>query len=330
LNAAYQLAGIALARGQYDAAQSHAETACRMAEEAGDDWFLAYCLNELGRAARAQGDYTLARRHFQSSYALREAMADPEGMALAMVNLGDVALRQEQVEQAGRFFERSVAIYHEIYDRGGLATAYHGLGRTAMYQGDYETAQQHLREALEISAEIGFTTLLLAVLASAGEFLLRTGRAGPGLRLLATVQAHPAADHGIKMALRQQWRHYQETLSAVQIEAAKAAGMNDLQEAVALALAELAAPLPVDALSLAPTAPDPGGPPAHPLVEPLTERELEVVRLLAQGLTNRQIAEELSVVVGTVKAHTNRIYGKLDVANRVQAARRARELGLLR
>ena len=63
--------------------------------------------------------------------------------------------------------------------------------------------------------------------------------------------------------------------------------------------------------------------------EPLTERELEVVRLIAAGLTNREIAEELVVVLGTVKAHINSIYRKLDVSNRVQAVSRARELNLL-
>ena len=65
------------------------------------------------------------------------------------------------------------------------------------------------------------------------------------------------------------------------------------------------------------------------LVEPLSERELEVLRLLAQGLTNREIAEELTVTVGTAKTHLNHIYGKLDVHSRIQAVTKAKELGLL-
>ena len=67
----------------------------------------------------------------------------------------------------------------------------------------------------------------------------------------------------------------------------------------------------------------------RPPSEPLTERELEVVRLIAAGLRNREIAEELVVVLGTVKAHINSIYRKLGVSNRVQAVSRARELNLL-
>jgi ATP/maltotriose-dependent transcriptional regulator MalT len=65
------------------------------------------------------------------------------------------------------------------------------------------------------------------------------------------------------------------------------------------------------------------------LLDPLTDRELEVLALMTQGLTNRQIAEELVVVLGTVKAHSHSIYSKLGVNNRVQAIKRAEELDLL-
>jgi LuxR family maltose regulon positive regulatory protein len=75
--------------------------------------------------------------------------------------------------------------------------------------------------------------------------------------------------------------------------------------------------------------PQAASPAAQALVEPLTERELEVLRLIAGGLSNREIARELVVAVSTVKTHINHIYGKLDVKNRTQAVARARTLGLL-
>jgi LuxR family maltose regulon positive regulatory protein len=65
------------------------------------------------------------------------------------------------------------------------------------------------------------------------------------------------------------------------------------------------------------------------LREPLSERELEVLVLLAVGKSNREIASELFVALSTVKTHIKNIYGKLDVRNRTQAVSRARELGLL-
>lgn len=66
-----------------------------------------------------------------------------------------------------------------------------------------------------------------------------------------------------------------------------------------------------------------------PMVEPLTEREREVFELLATGRTNREIAADLFVTVGTIKAHTSNIYAKLQARNRAEALARARELGLL-
>ena len=68
---------------------------------------------------------------------------------------------------------------------------------------------------------------------------------------------------------------------------------------------------------------------AQSLLEPLSERELEVLRLLATGLSNSEIAQRLVVTVHTVKWHTKNLYGKLDATNRAQAIVRARSLGLI-
>lgn len=73
--------------------------------------------------------------------------------------------------------------------------------------------------------------------------------------------------------------------------------------------------------------------PPHPhiptLIEPLSERELEVLHLIATGMSNREIAQALIIAEGTVKKHTNNIFGKLGVRSRTQAVARATELNLL-
>jgi len=68
---------------------------------------------------------------------------------------------------------------------------------------------------------------------------------------------------------------------------------------------------------------------AQSLIEPLSQRELEVLLLIAQGLSNREISERLFLALDTVKGHNRRIYGKLQVQSRTEAIARARELGLL-
>ena len=75
--------------------------------------------------------------------------------------------------------------------------------------------------------------------------------------------------------------------------------------------------------------PRPGGAIVPGLIEPLSPRELEVLRLLATGRPNRAIAKELVVTLDTVKRHVSHLFNKLGVANRTQAVARARELGLL-
>lgn len=74
--------------------------------------------------------------------------------------------------------------------------------------------------------------------------------------------------------------------------------------------------------------PQPQGQP-NGLIDPLSERELEVLGLMAAGRSNPEIADELIIAIGTVKAHSSSIYRKLDVRGRTQAVIRARELGLL-
>jgi LuxR family transcriptional regulator, maltose regulon positive regulatory protein len=66
-----------------------------------------------------------------------------------------------------------------------------------------------------------------------------------------------------------------------------------------------------------------------PLVEPLSQRELEVLRLIAEGLSNQEIGERLFLALDTVKGHNRRIFEKLQVQRRTEAVSRARELGLI-
>src|SRR6266516_4620804 len=105
-----------------------------------------------------------------------------------------------------------------------------------------------------------------------------------------------------------------------------------LSEAQALGMmpdytGKLLAVLEADAQKLENTSSLP--PPAHPLIEPLSPRELEVLYLMAQGLSNQEICERLFLALSTVKGHNRKIFDKLQVQRRTEAVARARELGLL-
>ena len=70
-------------------------------------------------------------------------------------------------------------------------------------------------------------------------------------------------------------------------------------------------------------------PPGESLVEALSERELDILKLVAKGLSNQEISQRLFLALSTVKGHNRVLFGKLHVQNRTEAVTRARELGLL-
>jgi len=69
--------------------------------------------------------------------------------------------------------------------------------------------------------------------------------------------------------------------------------------------------------------------PTLPLIEPLSQRELKILQLIAQGLSNREIGERLFLALDTIKGHNRKIFDKLQVHSRTEAIARAQELGLL-
>jgi LuxR family transcriptional regulator, maltose regulon positive regulatory protein len=107
-----------------------------------------------------------------------------------------------------------------------------------------------------------------------------------------------------------------------------------LREAAARAIlpaytAKLLAALEVEQPTSAGASPLPSATPTQPLIEPLSQRELEVLRLFKTELSGPEIAQALVIALSTVRTHTKGIYSKLNVNSRRAAVKRATELGLL-
>lgn len=317
--AGFGLSGAALAQGDYEAAQKYAQETLILAQAAENRWFTAYVYNHLGQIYQALGHLTTAGDYYQASFTLKEEMDDPEGMALALGHLGEIALAQSDFPRAWDLYQRSLAIYQELGDRGGLVRALHGLGLAAYELGDDSTTRQSFQRALQIASEAQLEPLILIVLAGIGAYLLAKGATERGLTTLAAVQRHPLSEQVTRDRVQTLLDHYATAGSPFH-----PAEISDLYSLVTTLLAELSTPI----ISSSDT-PLPGRPVTQALLEPLSERELEVLALIAAGLRNREIADELTVTLSTVKAHINHIYGKLAVNTRVQAVAKARELGLL-
>ncbi len=329
----YVLCGIKLKQGAPAEALDHAKAAFAIAEAIGDRWFMATCLLELGHAEEGLGNDGAAHHHFQTSYTLRAALADRGGMAVALNHLGQVALRQQRYTQAQEFYEQSRVICAEINDRGGWAAALEGLGIAATALREFDAAHRYFYEALKLAVQIQLVSLIFSLFLQIGNLFLRKKQEARGLALLAMTRDHPASTPAIRNQAAQQLAHHQATLPAKLYAAAAQWRATDTVETVAEALLVELAQYPID-LASHPYFRQPASPQQTPLaeqnlVEPLTERELEILRLLAQGLTNEEIANELVVAIGTIKAHNHGIFGKLGVNNRTSAVGRARQLHLL-
>jgi ATP/maltotriose-dependent transcriptional regulator MalT len=289
---------------------------------------MAYCLNQLGNVAQALGDTAAAQVHYLGSYTLREEMDDPEGMAVALNHLGEIARLQGHTDEAVQLHRRSLAIFQDIADPGGLVNSLAGLGGTLGASGEQESAAKYLRSALELATTNQLVPHTFTVLVNAGELLLRSGRPDLGVEALAMTLGHATSGREAQGRARLLLRQYRPELTSEQLGIlVSRTCQEDVEGIIARVHAELM-----------PTArvPRPSEPaanqselPRRALLEPLTERELEVLRLVAAGLPNQQIADRLIVSVGTVKSHLHNIVGKLGASNRTQAVHRARELRLL-
>jgi ATP/maltotriose-dependent transcriptional regulator MalT len=306
------------------AAGEYARRSTEAALAIDDRWNLTYSYNMQGHVATATGDYTGAWRYYEAGYALREEFNDPEGMGTNLGHMARVALLQGDLTQAEQLYRRSLSIAREIGDLVSIANALNGLGLTACATGDYASAGQHFAEGLQWTAETRFMRLLLILLASAGDWLLQTGQPAEAVGPLAIAQAHPAGDRETRARAAKLLATVAGALPPDIYAAAidRHQGRDPAEQA-----AQLIPILTRQPATDEPATPDQPAPSA--LVEPLTARELDVLRLIAAGRSNREIADELFLAVNTVRSYSQQLYGKLAVSSRTQAVARARELGLI-
>lgn len=321
----YSLTSTAIAQGRYEEAFASARKTLSLTKMVGNRWFMAYIYNHLGEITEMMGDLAAARSYYEASHTLRVEFDDPEGIAVALNHLGEIALQEGDYEGSQEFYRQSVHLYEGIGDRGGLIRALRGLGLAAHRLGQTERAQQQLRRALQLAVESQIMPFVLLALISIGAVLLDSGASEWGMAALTFVDNHPASDQIMRARVRQILASHRVQDAPTQPVTVGSLMLADLISALET---ELSLPQALSSQSASLL--------AHPLprrqqklIEPLSEREQEVLTLVARGLKNSEIADELVVTLSTVKAHINNIYRKLDVTNRVQAISRGQELGFL-
>jgi ATP/maltotriose-dependent transcriptional regulator MalT len=316
---------LAAENGDYAEAVTSAERALAIFGALGLKLRMTLAATVLGSAHRYLGNHEPARHGFQLAMDLRSELGDRRGMSVAINNMALLELDDGNLDRARELFEQALEIKREFGEQRSIAISLANLADVLIRSGQWEAADDALREAAAIAVDdqqlIGTIRCNQGAAAARREnWAEATGYFRAAIEALqAGGHPHSLAEAMIGLgracaragdrdeALRQ--------LRAAQALAAEAGNVQRAAEAEA-ALAELT-----------------GGPASgqrdqRPRPGNLTGRQAEVLRLLADGLSNKQIAAELFISTATVERHLATIYRNLGLAGRVEAAKFAIEHGI--
>ncbi|MCE7980490.1 MAG: hypothetical protein DYG89_04805 [Caldilinea sp. CFX5] len=320
----YSLGLVALVQGNFDEAGAHYAAALSRFRTLDDTRGVAWTLNDLGALALLQDDYVRAAAYHAECLDLVRLLGNPRDLAACLGNLATVAQAQGDHPLAAHYYRECLTIAQQAGDTATIAVALHSLAQIAYTQRDYGEAQRLFAEAAEryhqLASKVGFARCLA------------------GLAATAWAQNHPtratrlwgvAAAHYANIAARMdpnERRVYEQSQAAVRTHLGEIAFTAAWTEGATMPLDQaLTAPEPnrIDATQA------PAPPVSAALPAALSEREIEVLRLLAQGLSYIAIAEHLVISPRTVNRHLTSIYTKLQVTSRHAATRFAIDHNLL-
>jgi DNA-binding CsgD family transcriptional regulator/tetratricopeptide (TPR) repeat protein len=311
-------------QGDYESARAFLEESQALYRELGDKWGIAIVLGNLGLGEASKGNYERARALFEEELALfRELKAKVE-IALALHNLGDVARYQGDNRRAMAYLEECLSVCEELGDKRLTSMTLNILGLIARWQGNFaRSAALHI-ESLALSRELGEKLCIAQSLEGLAGVYGMQKNPEQSARLLGAAEAvREAINAPLSPIDRADYDRIVGTARAQLDEAAFAVAwaegriLTPEQAFTAQGPATLPQPIPREAASSPAIVP----PPTYP--DGLTAREVEVLRLVAQGLTNEQVAEKLVISPRTVNTHLTSIYGKIGVSSRSAATRYA-------
>ena len=318
-------AGLARDRGDLGRARSLLEESVALYRQLGDRVGIAWPLAGLGTVTWYEGNDHQARTHFEESLALFRAAGDRRGVTWATHSLGQVSWTEGEQERAAALHEEALTLARETGDRREVALVLAGLGYVAAECGDLTQAHARFATALPIYQDLentwGIALCLegLAGLSAAGD-PARTVRILAATAALRKARVEPlppiyqARCDRILAAVRSR-------LGSVGFATAWDAGQAlSLDEIVAEALTKPAQPEAAAQIQ------EPVDPAAK---AGLTARERDVLRLLVEGRSDREIGETLFIGTRTVQTHVANLFVKLGVNARAEAAAVAVRRGLV-
>jgi predicted ATPase/DNA-binding CsgD family transcriptional regulator/DNA-binding XRE family transcriptional regulator len=317
---------VARARGEYMQALSLYAESLAILRQSGDHHSVAGVLGNMGTVALDQCDLQSATQWFAESLALWRRLGTKVGVARMLQGLGVAALEQRELAKAHAFNTESLQLFREIDSPVGAAHALGNLGEVLLRSGDVNQAAAHYSESMRLFQSIGNQDGIVALLESYAELAAYQQEWERALRLYGSAEVI-RVHIGSPQSPRERVRHVHH------IATARAHLTIDDQTAAWEAGQALTAEAAVDyALQTRPATRTErvAVPEQRSHAEPvdagggfqceLTQRETEIVCLVAQGLTDRDIASQLAISPRTVDTHLRRIFSKVHVTSRAGLA----------
>jgi predicted ATPase/DNA-binding NarL/FixJ family response regulator len=321
------LAAVNAYLGDYAAAAHLGGEGLALAVAGDDAYHQAVSNNILAQIAYDRGDYPTARYYSERSLIIEGQLGNAWSMAYSLTNLGKVAYAEGDYAAATRLFTESLERRRAMGDARGEAICHNRLGDAAAAVGDTASADAHYGRSLALFNAIGNRWGQAAVCISKGRLAAGQGRSAEAaelliaaLRLAIATGSLPQVAVVFRLIAPLVRPHDAPWAAELERLAAGPESGERLREHAVRLLAwqYRGAPPPASEALARPALP--GG---------LTAREVEVLRLVARGLTDAQVADELVLSRRTVSTHLSSIYGKLGIGSRSAATRFAMEHGLV-
>ncbi len=333
----FYLALLAGCQGEYSRGRAMIEEGLALLRAIGDKRGVAWSLLLLaGILFSFQGDQATVRPLLEEGLELCRALREKGCIAHALGVLGQVTLDQGDATTARRLSEESLAIYREIGDSWGMIQSLCLLAQVEAHQGEYLTARTRYEESLALCRKTGDKWSSVSCLEGLASVVAAQGEPAWAARLWGAAESVRAVIGALPQQGGLFWMAPLPVVRASSERALAAARAHLGKEAFATVLAEGGAMTPEQVLTeqgqAVASGPSPAGSASPPpvkmsLIYPagLTAREVEVLRLVAQGLPDAHIAEQLVISSRTVNWHLTSIYSKLGVSSRAAATRYAIE-----
>jgi DNA-binding CsgD family transcriptional regulator/tetratricopeptide (TPR) repeat protein len=301
--------------GDAGAARKCAEEGLSLARVSGQQPIVGMLTNVLADACFYVGDLTAARTFYEDGLAIWRALGSPQGIEYSLGGLGELQRVDGHPAAARALFEEALVVGRALGDRPNISIALGQLGIVALELGEMVEARTRFTESLSLSRDLGGRRGIALALEGLAAVAVAEGRADRAVRLAGAAHAvrtvtGTRSPPGWEVDLARRLGSARHALGRDGWAAAWLGGHGlTLVQAIAVALAEVE-PRPV----IDGTQPNKQG----PRTNQLSPREREVVQLVAQGLTSRDMARRLTVTERTVNTHLERIRDKLGVRSRAE------------